>query len=153
VLKKSLLVRPSTGTSPPTIDQGRSLYLPFGVWTGYRKVPSPLQARPGTQVGRFEGMIWSRVGDGHDRPSVVGRGDSKRYERRLDRVCAYSLILDRPNTASSRARVAQKRLAGWTAGYAGLPGVHDEFLATDGKPCPHWLHLMLLRVTIELESP
>jgi uncharacterized circularly permuted ATP-grasp superfamily protein/uncharacterized alpha-E superfamily protein len=52
------------------------------------------------------------------------------------------LALDRPAAAGGRLRSAEKRLAGWTAGYAGLPGVHDEFLGADGNPRPHWLHFL-----------
>ncbi|MBV8964311.1 MAG: circularly permuted type 2 ATP-grasp protein [Hyphomicrobiales bacterium] len=43
---------------------------------------------------------------------------------------------------ASRGRGAEKRLAGWIAGYAGLPGVRDEFIAADGKPRPQWLHFL-----------
>ena len=52
------------------------------------------------------------------------------------------MALDRTNAAPSRRRGAEKRLAAWTAGYACLPGVYDEFLGEDGKPRPHWLHFL-----------
>jgi uncharacterized circularly permuted ATP-grasp superfamily protein/uncharacterized alpha-E superfamily protein len=50
----------------------------------------------------------------------------------------------------SRIRGAEKRLAGWISGYAGLPGAHDEFLNQDGKPRPHWLHF--LQALAELDA-
>ncbi|MBV8183468.1 MAG: circularly permuted type 2 ATP-grasp protein, partial [Hyphomicrobiales bacterium] len=49
---------------------------------------------------------------------------------------------DRPSAAASRGRGAERRLLGWTTGYASLPGVRDEFLAEDGNPRPHWLHFL-----------
>ena len=61
-----------------------------------------------------------------------------------------SLALDRPNAMPSRIRGAEKRLAGWISGYAGLPGAHDEFLNQDGKPRPHWLHF--LQALAELDA-
>jgi len=52
------------------------------------------------------------------------------------------LAPDRPSAAASRGRGAERRLLGWTTGYASLPGVRDEFLAEDGNPRPHWLHFL-----------
>jgi uncharacterized circularly permuted ATP-grasp superfamily protein/uncharacterized alpha-E superfamily protein len=60
------------------------------------------------------------------------------------------LALDRPNALPSRSRGAERRLAGWTTGYSSLPGVHDEFLAGDGEPRPHWLHF--LQALAELDA-
>jgi len=52
------------------------------------------------------------------------------------------LALDRHIAARSRARGAEKRLAGWTAEYAPLPGVYDEYLGVGGERRPHWLHFL-----------
>ncbi len=60
------------------------------------------------------------------------------------------MALDRQNAAAGRGRGAERRLAGWTSGYAGLPGVRDEFLTGDGKPRPHWLHF--LQALAELDA-
>ncbi|SED10893.1 Uncharacterized conserved protein, circularly permuted ATPgrasp superfamily [Rhizobiales bacterium GAS188] len=52
------------------------------------------------------------------------------------------MAADRRNLARNRVRGAEKRLAGWTADYAPLPGIHDEFLDADGRPRAHWLHFL-----------
>ncbi|MBV9569155.1 MAG: circularly permuted type 2 ATP-grasp protein, partial [Hyphomicrobiales bacterium] len=58
------------------------------------------------------------------------------------------MTLSRRQAAPGRG--AEKRLAGWIAGYAGLPGVRDEFLEADGRPRPHWLHF--LQALAELDA-
>ncbi|MFI5015725.1 MAG: circularly permuted type 2 ATP-grasp protein [Hyphomicrobiales bacterium] len=52
------------------------------------------------------------------------------------------MAVDRPTAVRSRARSAEKRLSGWAGQYAALPGIHDEFLGTDGRPRPHWLQFL-----------
>ena len=53
---------------------------------------------------------------------------------------ASQVAVDRRKTGRSRG--AEKRLAGWTAEYARLPGAHDEFQDAEGRPRAHWLHFL-----------
>jgi len=61
-----------------------------------------------------------------------------------------TLSLSRRSAAPRTGRSAEKRLAGWIAGYVGLPGVRDELLAEDGSPRSHWLHF--LQALAELDA-
>ncbi|MBV8769654.1 MAG: circularly permuted type 2 ATP-grasp protein, partial [Hyphomicrobiales bacterium] len=60
------------------------------------------------------------------------------------------MSLSRGSAAPRTGRSAEKRLAGWIAGYLGLPGVRDELLAEDGSPRSHWLHF--LQALAELDA-
>ena len=37
---------------------------------------------------------------------------------------------------------AEARVAGWTEGYAPLPGIPDEFIGPDGARDPNWIRLL-----------
>ncbi len=42
------------------------------------------------------------------------------------------------SSQGSKARPGNRRVAQWTRGYAGLPGIPDEYIAQDGTPRPVW---------------
>ena len=47
-----------------------------------------------------------------------------------------------PARSPSASAPAEAKVAAWTAGYAPLPGIPDEFVGADGARNPHWTRLL-----------